>query len=364
VTRFGDDCPGCIDVELFGGVKNHTEAVSLSVCAHREPGELFGVARIIREVESLAVDTCAILDRSMLDTVPELTCLDMGVIELGADWPEWPPLSSAYSKEARGYPMIIRPIGEGAAPYSPGANFTFSASGGSDVGSFSTVDRSPIPIRLTQPTTTSEGKFPSVRQDEPLAVGWEGGDDVESVGVILTGIWKSNGTDMDLGCRAKNDGSFVIPTDALAKLAWGQATALAVVASRSVPAGAPGLDGGRWLIVASSALYVHYDPGAVPPPPTGTMAAGHVGKPCTSDDECGGGTCQTSWYFPGGYCTLVNCTSDDQCSSDSWCREAPPAAPVVSFCAKKCSTDSECRENEDYVCVGSAGRQGCVLGIN
>lgn len=77
------------------------------------------------------------------------------------------------------------------------------------------------------------------------------------------------------------------------------------------------------------------------------------GEPCTSADECTGGTCLADPDFPSGYCTTANCRAEFDCarqSSDNRCF----AVEGENRCYRTCnSAASPCRAG--YTCTPSAG---------
>lgn len=87
------------------------------------------------------------------------------------------------------------------------------------------------------------------------------------------------------------------------------------------------------------------------------LANGAVGKACTADNassECGGGTCETSFLNPGGYCTGM-CLEDSDCGNTGGCARDFVSATLglPGSCRLKCTSDSDCREDENYACTTS-----------
>jgi hypothetical protein len=77
------------------------------------------------------------------------------------------------------------------------------------------------------------------------------------------------------------------------------------------------------------------------------------GEPCTTADECIGGTCLADPDFPSGYCTTANCRAEFDCArleSDNRCF----AVEGENRCYRTCnSAASPCRAG--YTCTPSAG---------
>jgi len=77
-------------------------------------------------------------------------------------------------------------------------------------------------------------------------------------------------------------------------------------------------------------------------------AATPVGASCSSDSDCGRGSCDTSW--PGGYCTERCSTAgaQDTCPDDSVCALLCPGRGVPR-CLQRCQVPGGCRTN--YTCA-------------
>ena len=73
--------------------------------------------------------------------------------------------------------------------------------------------------------------------------------------------------------------------------------------------------------------------------------ASSIGDACTTDQDCGGRSCQSSGSFPGGYCT-ENCVvgDDGSCPNGSSCVDHHGGG----FCLRICADNNECRTG--YVC--------------
>jgi hypothetical protein len=83
------------------------------------------------------------------------------------------------------------------------------------------------------------------------------------------------------------------------------------------------------------------------PPPSFTPDPGHVGAPCTEDNECMGpalsnpvcATERDNITLPGGYCThgcLATCGANELCTEN--------------FCVRTCDGNADCRAAEGYEC--------------
>src|SRR4051812_41686726 len=71
-----------------------------------------------------------------------------------------------------------------------------------------------------------------------------------------------------------------------------------------------------------------------------------VGDPCTTSQECGGGTCLNQTFVPGGYCS-VGCKADGLCPTGSTCvREV--SGRGNDMCLRTCRLDADCRQG--YLC--------------
>jgi hypothetical protein len=81
---------------------------------------------------------------------------------------------------------------------------------------------------------------------------------------------------------------------------------------------------------------------------------GAAGDSCTGPEDCTGlpspdATCVTSagpFFFEGGYCTVVDCTGDDECGSGAECVNLMR----TRVCLRTCAGDDGCASAEGYVC--------------
>lgn len=96
-------------------------------------------------------------------------------------------------------------------------------------------------------------------------------------------------------------------------------------------------------------------------PETDSLTGKVVGNACTTNDNCGGGTCSASMLgqqYPEGYCT-GRCLEDSECGQQALCVAGFPGA--AGTCFRSCSTDSECGR-EGYRCRGDDSAKVCLPG--
>ncbi|MFT7622322.1 MAG: hypothetical protein ACI9WU_001495, partial [Myxococcota bacterium] len=89
-----------------------------------------------------------------------------------------------------------------------------------------------------------------------------------------------------------------------------------------------------------------------------------AGKSCESFEECAGNMGCYDW--PGGYCTRMNCDSDEDCGPGTWCG----AFTSGNRCLVECGGfgDTACRQDEGYDCalkLDAKGdfRNGCMADL-
>ncbi len=71
-----------------------------------------------------------------------------------------------------------------------------------------------------------------------------------------------------------------------------------------------------------------------------------IGRPCSTDGDCGGTQLRCDLSVPDGYCTYM-CGGDIGCPEGSVC--APmPLSRISGLCMQSCTKTSECRTG--YVC--------------
>ncbi len=84
-----------------------------------------------------------------------------------------------------------------------------------------------------------------------------------------------------------------------------------------------------------------------------------TGSPCETDDQCYTLTCLTTEFLqlmnpnlqvPGGMCSMIGCSLDDECGTGGKCADASELAdgfPMI--CVQQCATDADCGR-EGYGC--------------
>lgn len=368
--RYIHDCVGCKDVVLLGGLvfsanpKNDSKLIEMSVSPNNT-GTMFFQSRIELLSKQIAIDSCEILDKSLHKTVEE-KILDAGDVRVDVDWSAWEIPLFNYGSVTNNYSTQIKYRGEGLDNYNAGSKITFNGEGGKDVSAFEVSANTMTPITLTSPKVDKDGQVPQVNSLLPLKVTWEGGDS-KNIFIYLTSKWISaSAPSKILACNVKNDGDFSIPLDILKKYDWGQFTTLTTLDFKMKPMPLSCTKDAQLVISSSSFLYIHQDINATAKVEEKTMQIGFVGKPCTGDEVCGGGTCFLDEPFFGGYCGLKNCTiENNQCPSDAVCFVQASQFSLPTFCAKPCDIDSDCRTSDAQVCrVGDDGEKSCVPGVN
>jgi hypothetical protein len=81
---------------------------------------------------------------------------------------------------------------------------------------------------------------------------------------------------------------------------------------------------------------------------------GATGAACAGAEDCAelpgpGATCLTTFMrfsLPGGYCTVRDCTTSDECGPGGECVRLMR----TSYCLRTCTGDTECRMDEGYIC--------------
>jgi len=71
-----------------------------------------------------------------------------------------------------------------------------------------------------------------------------------------------------------------------------------------------------------------------------------IGRPCTTDADCGGGEMRCQPGAPGGYCTFW-CAGDAECPTGSICAPVP-LSRISGTCMKTCANATDCRTG--YAC--------------
>ena len=85
---------------------------------------------------------------------------------------------------------------------------------------------------------------------------------------------------------------------------------------------------------------------------------GEIGTSCANNAQCDSGSCLTN--FVGGYCTVLDCTNDSECTNSNGGRcLAIEEGEGRNACFRGCSNDTDCRFG--YACVDPDGGGGvCV----
>jgi len=126
-----------------------------------------------------------------------------------------------------------------------------------------------------------------------------------------------------------------------------------------------------WFLDVQEDQGTAQDPGIEDPgsPADGTSETGETdvlpdtdrltGAPCTEDGQCLTGTCLTTEFvqilnpnieIPGGMCSMLFCSTDDECGPGALCLDATSiSSDVPLLCGKKCATNDDCRT--DYSCL-------------
>lgn len=328
-------------------------------------GTMFGRSRIEILSKQIEIDSCEILDASVHKTVEE-KILDAGDVRVNAEWNGWEIPLFKYGTLTNNYATQLKYRGAGLANYRAGSKITFYGEGGKDVSAFEASDKTITPITLTNPKVDENGQVPQVNRKIPLNITWKGGDS-QNVFIYLTSKWVTKFNPIEiLACNVKNDGAFSIPLDIIKQYNWGQLTTLTALDFKMKAMPLSCTKDAQLVISASSSLYIHQDINATPKAEDKVMQVGFVGKSCTKNEECGGGTCFVEEPFFGGYCGLKNCTiANNQCPSDAVCFVQASQFSLPNFCAKPCSVDSDCRTSDAQVCrTGDDGAKSCVPGVN
>lgn len=89
----------------------------------------------------------------------------------------------------------------------------------------------------------------------------------------------------------------------------------------------------------------------------------NAGRACETDADCGGAPWQCAnralldtfgvgpnINLPGGMCTRLLCTSDDDCGDGGTCFDASALGAPVQICFASCERLTDCRWEENYGC--------------
>ncbi len=105
------------------------------------------------------------------------------------------------------------------ADYGAGSTYTFSSSGGSDVGPFSVSVKAPDPVQLIYPVLGSTP--PSIPRNQDLNVQWNAGSGSEveaSISATKLDLQNQKITYYEIYCRFSDDGEGTIPASELSKM--------------------------------------------------------------------------------------------------------------------------------------------------
>ena len=363
-------CMGCEGLSLFGGfLQSNVSGIEVFTCMSDDFLELQISSRIEQAARVLDLDTCAIMDSSIVGSVVGEECLDAGIISISAEWDGWLGLEMRYSDITRNYPSDFL-LGDSLSGYKPGMSIDIDVEGSSDIGGFISTVFSVNPIYLLSPITDLV-RVDSIPADQSLVVEWTGGE-MHSVVIYIVSEWVTYVNRYNVvACHAINDGLFTIPVNIVSQFDWGQVAELEIVET-SFQGPLSNVSSLKYaaLLGSSSSSYIHYDVDAVPsyPEPDGQMKEGFVGLQCNKDQECGGGKCiNIINSTPINLCTLPYCQGPDDCPSDSYCFSAEQASLLLfsypTFCTKKCDSDDDCNKNDYDIerCYDQNGNKSCVI---
>lgn len=99
----------------------------------------------------------------------------------------------------------------------------------------------------------------------------------------------------------------------------------------------------------------------LPPDVTSAPPQGVVGAGCSNELQCNGddSVCLTNWR--GGYCSELDCQTDDDCLGEAACAELDSENnPSQTACLATCEAATDCRNG--YVCETISGKDVCVEG--
>lgn len=80
------------------------------------------------------------------------------------------------------------------------------------------------------------------------------------------------------------------------------------------------------------------------------------GEACAGDDDCRGGTCIPDPRWPGGYCTTLDCNTQEDCARGEQDNRCLTGGQGYNFCVRMCDTADDCRDG--YVCQPVGGGEG------
>ncbi len=283
--------------------------------------------------KKIDVDSCKIIDKSVIET-GDNSVLDVGDIQINAQWHETPLTTFKYSNITKNYnAFIIYGLDKRFINYRSGDKVTFQATNPKITVSGNAI----APIEILNPKINSTSH--NVDTTIPLKVTWSGGSS-QNILIYLTGIWTSLVTEetQTLACHVENDGEFTIPIDILNKFEWRQKTELSIIDRQTILS-----ENAKLIMEAYTELVIYKNKSARPSAPTQTMQEGYVENKCSTKEECGGGECLNDESFADGYCSIKHCQTDNQCPNDAHCFIEKGQFSLPQFCAKPCSVNSDCR---------------------
>ncbi|MBN1944699.1 MAG: hypothetical protein JW797_03440 [Bradymonadales bacterium] len=367
------NCWGCQGVSVCGRPPTSDMTVlSFDASLNNQTGLLFASERQEAAGRSLPIDTCRVFEGAERDAVVDpprnVNCLDGGTLTLDADMSMVrEPMVIQYSDLTHNY-SSVSVWEEGEYTYSTGVDLALAAEGGADVSAFSLLQPAPEPFELLTPHVDGAGQIDNISAEASLEVTWSGGSDFDEAVIVLFGEYCIYGPETFVACHVDNDGAFTIPQEILEEMAWPNLVQLRISASHKIAFSAAGLSNApAWSVRSQGDLYVFYDETISPPVQTcdsDSMEEGYVGDPCEDDTVCGGGCCLFGMdgRFFNNYCTLLGCTTDEECPVDGVCVEQTnPFVPIDDYCARICEEDEDCRDWPYYACLDVGdGKKACV----
>ena len=363
------NCVGCQAVSICGWPPvSDSYGLTADAAPNVETGVLFAAERWEAAGRKLELETCEVLTGAALDQVTHppggIDVLDAGTLSIGGNMPLLETsLVLDYHKATGNYPSVFRAPSsqeEWSNEYVAGAALNIDGSGGVDWGNLSTADVSPEPVVILTPHTDPEGQIQSIPTDTALEITWSGAQDFDDMVISMEGFFCGGGIEgieFLVMCHAQNDGAFVVPAELLQQLEWPMYVNLALSISRKVSLGVPGVEGDPSLSVRTWAdVPIYHDPNAQPTQELDCnaeeMAEGFAGEPCSTNADCGGGCCLPEYqvYFHDNYCSIPDCSGNEDCPSDAVCTADFWETPWESYCAGLCNSDDDCRLPE-YACL-------------
>lgn len=372
------NCVGCQGVSICGWPPmSDSYGITMDAAPNEQTGVLFAAERWEAAGRKLPLETCQALTGETLEPVAHppqgVDVLDAGTLVFSGTMPLLAQsVSLEYQNITGNYPSAYRASESPEswpAEYNPGSLLSLDSGGGADWSGFSLADNAPEPIIIVTPSTDKFGQIQSIPTDQALEVTWTGADSYADMVISLEGFFCDGGVEgirFIVVCHAHNDGAFTVPGELLSSLEFPMHVNLGLSISRKVALTVPETDGApAWSVRTWADVPVYHDPNASPVQDlecTGAdMVEGFAGEPCTSDDDCGGGCCLPEYqvYFHDNYCSVPDCSGDEDCPSDAVCAMDPWATPWDSYCAAICETDGDCRF-PDYACLlVESGKTAC-----